>query len=70
MKSKSRSAMRLVHLPSLTKAESAALARQIAAARSRNGGPTSDQDIPDEIPEGARIIHGPARCGRPSQVLP
>jgi hypothetical protein len=60
--------MRLIRVPPLTKAESVALARRIAAAGARNGGPTSDQDIPDEVPEGARIIQGPARHGRPGRA--
>lgn len=70
MKRRSPRIMRFAHVPPLTKAESASLARRIADARARNGGATSDPDIPDEIPEGARIIQGPARRGRPSQVLP
>jgi uncharacterized protein (DUF4415 family) len=68
MKKKSQRTMRFAHLPPLTKAESVALARRVADARARNGGPTSDQDIPETLPEGAIIIHGPARRGRPRQT--
>ena len=68
MKKKPRRVMRFAHVPPLTKAESAAMARRVAAAHIRNGGPTSDPDIPETLPEGAIIIHGPARRGRPRQT--
>ena len=60
--------LRLVEVPALTKAQIAALERRIAAAQARNGGPTSDPDIPDEVPSGSSVIHGPARRGRPPQT--
>jgi len=68
MKKKSPRTLRLAHVAPLTKAESEALARRVAAARARNRGPTCDQDIPESLPEGAVIIQGPARRGRPRQT--
>ena len=61
--------IRLLAMVPMSKAESAAMARRIAAARARNGGPTSDPEIPDEVPAGATVVRGPARRGRPRQTV-
>jgi len=60
--------LRLAHVPALTKAQTAALTRRIAAARARNGSPTTDANIPETVPPQAQIVHGPARRGRPPQT--
>jgi uncharacterized protein (DUF4415 family) len=45
------------------------LARRVAAARTRNGGPTTDPNIPETVPPGTALVHGPARPrGRPRQT--
>jgi uncharacterized protein (DUF4415 family) len=68
MKKHTPRTLRLVAVPPMTKAQSAALVRRIAAARTRSGGPTQDPDIPETVPPHATVVHGPARRGRPRQT--
>ena len=68
MKTRTPRILRLVDVPPLTKAESAALTRRVAAARAKHGGPTTDPDIPETVSAGTVVVHGPARRGRPRQT--
>lgn len=68
MKTRMPRKLRLAVIPPLTRAQSAALERRIAAARARNGRPTTDPDIPETPPLHAQIVSGPARRGRPRQT--
>lgn len=56
--------LKLIPVPPLTEAEAEAMERRVAAAHKR-GGIDHDPAIPDTVPAGARIVHGPARRGRP-----
>ena len=69
MKTRTPRTIRLAEVPPLTKTQSAALVRRVAAARARNGGPTTDADIPDDVPPRSQVVHGPARRGRPRQTV-
>lgn len=68
MKTRTPRTLRLVNMPALTKAQSAALVRRIAKARNKNDGITTDADIPEDVPPHAQVVHGPARRGRPRQT--
>jgi len=68
MKNRTPPTLRLIEVPPLTKAESATLVRRVAAARARNGGHATDPAIPETLPVGATVVHGPARRGRPRQT--
>ncbi len=68
MKTRTPRTLRLAEVPPLTKAQSAALVRRIAAARARHGGPTTDPDIPETVPPHSQVVNGPARRGRPRQT--
>jgi uncharacterized protein (DUF4415 family) len=63
MIARSRS-LKLIPVPPLTEAQSAAMMRRIAAAK-KHGGASEDPDIPATVPVGAAVIHGPGRRGRP-----
>lgn len=56
--------MKLIPLPPLTDEQSETLARRVAATRKRRG-IGRDAAIPDTVPVGATVVHGPARRGRP-----
>ena len=68
MTAKTPRVLRLATVPPLSKAGSLALTRRIAAARARHGGPTSDPDIPEDVPAQVQVTHGPGRRGRPRQT--
>lgn len=68
MKTHTPRKLRLAVVPPLTKAQLTALERRIAAARARNGRPTTDPDIPETLPPHAQVVNGPGRRGRPRQT--
>jgi len=56
--------LKLIPVPPLTEAQSAAMMRRVAAAKAHGKG-AHDPAIPDTVPTGATVIHGPGRRGRP-----